>query len=277
MARNVRLASVLLIFVCLIIPLACFAQEAQKPKTPGYDNTPYLPGNKWRVHDNQRPYPPVITPGTFSTQDVPGKPPSDAVVLFDGTDLSKWKGAKTDAAPWKVENGNMEVVPKTGAITTRDVFGDCQLHIEWSSPVPATGSDQNRGNSGVFLMGLYEVQVLDTYQNVTYADGHAGAIYGQYPPLVNVSRPPGQWQVYDILFTAPRFKDGKLETPAYMTILHNGVVVHNHAALLGPTRNKQLASETPHDPTGPIQLQDHNHKVRFRNIWIRPIKGYDER
>ena len=245
-------------------------------KNVGYSDTPLQPNGKWRVHDGTRPQPTVITPGTFSTAEAPGKPPSDAVVLFDGTDLSKWRTEKGGAPGWKVENGSMMVVAKAGDIFTRDEFGDCQLHIEWSAPNPPKGDSQGRGNSGVFFMTNFEFQVLDSYQNPTYPDGQAAALYGQYPPLVNASRKPGEWQVYDIVFTAPRFANGKLETPAYITAMHNGVIVHNHTALLGPTSHKMIGTYMPVGPKGPIKLQDHGDPVRFRNIWVRPLKSYDE-
>jgi hypothetical protein len=236
----------------------------------GYTDTPLIsPDSKWKVHDANRPQPTVITPGTFSTQEQPGKPPSDAIVLFDGKDTSKWTGS------WKVENGCM--VASKGSIQTKEEFGDIQLHIEWSAPTPPKGKSQGRGNSGVFLMGRYEIQVLDCYQNVTYADGMTAALYGQYPPLVNACVPPGKWMVYDILWTAPRFEGKELKSPAYVTVLVNGVVVHNHTALLGPCLHKRATKYTPHGPTGPIGLQDHGNPVRFRNIWVRPIKGYDEK
>jgi hypothetical protein len=170
----------------------------------------------------------------------------------------------------------MEVVPRTGDIITREKFGDCQLHVEWAAPNPPRGEDQDRGNSGVYLMGLYEVQVLDSYNAKTYPDGQAAAIYGQFPPLVNASRKPGDWQIYDIIFTAPRFKDNALMTPAFVTVIHNGVVVHNHKALIGATVHRALARYTPHPEKAPLQLQDHSHPVRYRNIWIRPLTGYDE-
>ncbi|MBC8252780.1 MAG: DUF1080 domain-containing protein, partial [Ardenticatenia bacterium] len=172
----------------------------------------------------------------------------------------------------------LEVVPRTGSIETKEHFGDCHLHIEWAAPAEVKGESQGRGNSGVFLLGKYEIQVLDSYDNITYADGHTSAIYGQYPPLVNASCGPGEWQTYDIIFVAPRFEGQKLITPAYATVLHNGILVHHHQAILGPTGHKILASyDVPHDPTGPIVLQDHGDLVRFRNIWLRPIKGYDQK
>jgi hypothetical protein len=247
---------------------------------PGYKDTPLLPGGKWVVHDSDRPQPTVITAGTFSSQEAPGKPPSDAIVLFDGKDLSKWRDGKGEASGWKVDNGNMVVPPRGtangGDIWTKEEFGDVQLHIEFATPNPPKGDSQGRGNSGVFLFGLYEFQVLDSFENPTYPDGQAASLYGQNPPLVNASRKPGEWQVYDIIFTAPRFKDGKLESPAFITALHNGVLVHNHTAYLGASGHRSLAKYSPHGPKGPIKLQDHGDPIRFRNIWVRPIKGYDE-
>jgi 3-keto-disaccharide hydrolase len=247
-----------------------------RPKAPvGYDDTPMLPGSQWRVHDSRRPQPRVVTPGTFSTPEQPGRPPSDAVVLFDGKDLSRWKGREGDAQ-WKIENGYMEV-NRTGNIETREHFGDCQLHIEWATPVEVQGDSQGRGNSGVFLMGRYEIQVLDSYDNRTYADGTAGAIYGQYPPLVNASRKPGEWQSYDIIFIAPRFDGNRLVSPAYITVVQNGVLLHHHAAAMGPTGHRNVSSyDKPHPPEGPLALQDHGNPVRYRNIWMRRLKGYDE-
>lgn len=240
---------------------------AQTHKAPtGYTDTPYLPGSRWRVHDDARPRPPVVTPG-----EEPGKPPSDAVVLFDGAGLAAWRTANGAAPKWKVENGYMEVVPGAGDILTRQEFGDSQLHIEWRTPAPPSGDSQERGNSGVFLFGLYEIQVLDSYRNLTYADGQAAALYGQAPPLVNASRPPGQWQSYDIVYTGPRFNSGKLVTPGYVTVFHNGVVTQNHTEILGATGNRVLPRLVVHGPKGPIKLQDHHDPIRFRNIWIRPL------
>ncbi|MGQ9629478.1 MAG: 3-keto-disaccharide hydrolase [bacterium] len=250
---------------------------AQISKAPmGYDDTPMLPNSRWRVHDGNRPQPRVVTPGTCSTQDKVGEPPSDAIVLFDGKDASKWESVKGGPIKWKVENGYMEVTP-TGNIQTKEHFGDCQLHIEWAAPAKVEGESQGRGNSGVFLMGKYEIQVLDGYNNRTYADGQAAAIYGQYPPLVNACRKPGEWQTYDIFFVAPRFEGDRLVSPAYITVVHNGVLVHHHQEILGPTGHKILPSyDAPHPPKGPLMLQDHRNPVRYRNIWIRPLKGYDE-
>lgn len=250
-------------------------QTKDRPRV-GYTDTPMLPGGRWHVHDSNRPFPPVITPGTCSTQDRPGKAPSDAVVLFDGTDLSHWRSGRGEAR-WAIEGGAMVARPGAGEIRSHDEFGDCQIHLEFATPNPPRGRDQDRGNSGVIIFGRYEIQVLDSYENVTYADGQAAAIYGQYPPLVNASRPPGQWQSYDIIFTAPRFKsDGSLESPAYSTVLHNGVLVHNHTAHFGPMVYRNTIPYRAHGPNGPIVLQDHGHPVRFRNIWVREIKGYDQ-
>lgn len=230
---------------------------------------------EWPIHDRTRPLPPVIDAGTAGTADQPGRPPSDATVLFDGKDLSAWKSQKDGGpAPWKVENGYFEVVKGTGGIETKQGFGDCQLHIEFRSPSPAVGKDQDRGNSGVFFMGgRYEVQVLDSYENVTYADGQAAALYGQTPPLVNASRPPGQWQTYDIVFEGPRFDgDGKVLRPARATVFHNGVVVQHATVLTGPTTHRARPPYSAHADRLPIGLQDHAHPVRFRNVWLRELK-----
>ena len=228
---------------------------------------------RWKPNDPDRPLPPVIEPATSSTQDAPGRAPSDAVVLFDGKDLSQWEGADGQAAKWKVAEGYMEVVPHTGVIHTRQAFGDCQLHVEFSEPVPPVGESQERGNSGVFLMGLYEIQVLDSYQNKTYADGQASGVYGQFPPQVNASRPPGQWQWYDIIFHAPRFdKDGKVLQPARVTVLHNGVLVQDGVELSGPTEHHQRPPYKPTPERLPLSLQDHGNPVRYRNIWIRDLR-----
>ncbi len=225
---------------------------------------------QWKPHDRNRPAPPVIDPGVSSTQDTPGKAPSDAVVLFDGKDLSAWSTKSGEPAKWKVGNGYFEVVPKTGYIYTKQSFADCQLHVEFASPSPAEGQDQDRGNSGVFLMGVYEIQVLDSYNNKTYADGQAAAVYGQYPPLVNASRKPGEWQSYDIVFHPSKFdKDGKLVHLGRVTVFHNGVLVQDNVEIQGPTVTGE--ADKPHADKLPIALQDHNHPVRFRNIWLREL------
>ncbi len=226
----------------------------------------------WKIHDMNRPLPPIVDPGTPSTQDAPGKPPSDAVVLFDGKDLTNWENGDKSPAKWKVENGYMEVVAKTGSIQSKKAFGDCQLHVEFMEPLPAVGESQERGNSGVFLMNQYEIQVLDSYDNKTYADGQAAAVYGQYPPLVNASRPPGTWQMYTIVFHGPRFDSaGKLQKPARVTAFHNGVLVQDNVELTGPTAHGQRPPYKPGPEKGPVGLQDHGRPVRFRNIWIREL------
>jgi hypothetical protein len=212
--------------------------------------------------------PPVVTPGKTDRE-----PPSDAIVLFDGTDLSQWKSARDGGEPkWRVQDGYVEVVPKTGSIVTTQAFGDCQLHIEWASPAVVEGEGQGRGNSGVFLMGRYEIQVLDSYDNKTYAHGQAAAIYKQYAPLVNASRKPGAWQSYDVVFHAPRFDaDGRVVDRARLTVFHNGVLVQNGAELLGDTPNDRPALYIAHPPKAPLSLQNHGDTVRYRNIWIRPL------
>ncbi|MCX8107780.1 MAG: DUF1080 domain-containing protein, partial [Verrucomicrobiae bacterium] len=225
----------------------------------------------WAVHDGNRPQPPVVTPGTFSTPDRPGKPPSDAIVLFDGTDLSKWETPKGEPAKWLVKDGYMEVVPGTGEIRTKARFGDCQLHIEWAAPAGAKGEGQGRGNSGVFLMGLLEIQVLDSYQNVTYADGHAGAYYGVNPPMALPLRPPGEFQVYDIVFRRPIYKEGRAVDPGYITVFMNGVLVQDHTMIEGPGGHMGRSRPGPFPDKGPLSLQDHGDPVRFRNIWYREL------
>jgi len=227
---------------------------------------------KWEIHDRNRPHPPVITPGTCSTPEKAGNLPSDAILLFNGKDLSNWESVEGGPAKWKVGEGYFETVPKAGAIETKQAFGDCQLHVEWETPNPPHGQDQDRGNSGVFLHGLYEIQVLDSYENVTYADGQAAAVYGQYPPLVNASRPPGQWQTYDIVFHGPRFDAaGKLLRPATVTVFHNGVLVQDHVNPTGPTGHHVRPPYKPTPEKLPLQLQDHNHPVRYRNLWVREL------
>jgi Domain of Unknown Function (DUF1080) len=255
-------------------PSAQTGPPAPKPGDLGFTDTPMLPGLPFHVHDVARPHPPVVTPGG-----TPGASPSDAIVLFDGKDLSKWshvdnKGA-VSAAKWAVRDGYMEMVPKSGPLVSRERFGDVQLHVEWASPTQITRNSQGRGNSGVYLMGFYEVQVLDSYNNPSYADGQAGALYGQWPPLVNAARPPGQWQTYDIVFEAPRFEGDKLIKPAFTTVLWNGVVVHNRKEVMGRTVYRDVAKYTPHEAELPLRLQDHDDPVRFRNIWVRRLGGYD--
>jgi hypothetical protein len=227
---------------------------------------------QWAIHDMDRPQPEVVAPGTESTQERPGRPPSDAVVLFDGSGLSKWESTDGGPAKWKIADGYMEVAKKAGSIRTRDSFGSCQLHIEWATPAVVNGSGQKRGNSGVYLMGKYEVQVLDSYENVTYPDGQAAAVYGQNPPLVNACRPPGVWQSYDIIFRRPVFDGKKVVRPATVTVLHNGVLVQDNWVLEGPTAHKRRARYEAHPDRLPLMLQHHGDPVRYRNIWLRQLE-----
>jgi hypothetical protein len=213
----------------------------------------YKSGKVW-------PEPKIIEPG--KTDD---DPPSDAIVLFDGKDLSKWEGGDR----WRIDDGVATV--RGGGIQTKQSFGDCQLHVEWASPEKVTGSGQGRGNSGVYIMGRYEIQVLDSYKNPTYPDGSAGALYKQSPPLVNASRKPGEWQSFDIIFTAPRFKDGKLARPGYVTVFHNGVLIQNHTEIEGTTAWDAPPAYESHPEKQPLHLQNHGNPVRYRNIWIREL------
>lgn len=258
---------------------AAFSQEKPKSSPLGYKDTPLIPGTKWHVHDSDRPQPEIVKPGAK-----PGDAPSDATVLFDGKSLDKWtsgkrgEGASSEPAKWVVKDGFFECAPKTGYLFTKESFGpDVQLHIEFATPTPPEGESQGRGNSGVFFYGgTYEIQVLDSYENKTYPDGQASALYGQWPPLVNASRPPGEWQTYDIVFEAPRWKDGKLESPAYATVFHNGVLTQPRRALHGGTGHKKIGEYKQHPEKGPLALQDHGNPVRYRNVWIREIKPLAE-
>ncbi len=231
------------------------------------------PDPDWLDHDRDRPRPLAIKPATSSTQEQAGQPPSDATVLFDGKDLSQWVSMDGTPTKWIMGKGYMECVKGSGYVRTLQNFGDCQLHVEWATPTPPHGEGQGRGNSGVFLgLDRYEVQVLDSYEANTYADGQAAAVYGQYPPLVNASRPPGEWQFYDIIYTAPRFDaEGKVKSPARLTVFHNGVLVQNNVELTGPTSWLERAPYQPHPEKQPISLQDHGNPVRFRNIWVREL------
>ncbi len=211
--------------------------------------------------------PPIVTPGRTSAD-----PPSDAIVLFGGKDLSRWRAQDGSPAKWAVRDGYVEVAPGSGDITTADKFGDVQLHIEWATPAVPRGEGQERGNSGVFLMDRYEVQVLDSYDNKTYYHGQAGSVYKQHAPLVNASRKPGEWQSYDIVFHAPKFDEqGKVIDRARVTVIHNGALIQNNAEIHGITYNDRPALYMAHSPQEPLRLQDHGNPVRYRNIWIRRL------
>ena len=259
-----------------------------------FDGSPVgsqLPDQKWLVHDHSRPQPRKVTPGLpIPTPSAP----SDAIVLFDGKDLSKWNavsfgGRRGGGGPqpgqqppqppstepqWKIVDGHAEM---RGGIVTKESFGDIQLHVEWTTPPVEDPMrvGQQRGNSGIVFMGRYEVQVLSGYDNPTYADGGAGAIYGVYPPMVNPCLPEGQWNTFDFVFEAPRFEGDKLVKPAFCTLFFNGVMVHNRAQFLGSTAHEPLAAYTPHPPELPLQLQGHVGPAWYRNIWVRRILGYD--
>ena len=270
-------------FVLAASPAAFGQEDMSKPvitkeiKKENGKDVPYMYIDGIKVHEedqNKQPLPPVVTPGAEV-----GAPPSDAVVLFDGTDKTfqaNWVDMKGGESKWKVAEGAMESVRGAGYVRSKEEFGSCQLHIEWASPSKVQGSGQGRGNSGVFLMGQYEVQVLDSYENTTYADGQASALYGRSKPLVNASRKPGEWQTYDIIFHRPQFdQDGKVTKRATFTVLHNGVLVQDHVVLSGGTGwdGPHSASEyKAHADKGPISLQDHGNPVRFRNVWVRELK-----
>lgn len=255
--------------LCLPLALAAACAAPQQPANEAEDRPATEPADTTqRPEDTEvwEPEPAIVTPGDDSA------PPSDAVVLFDGADLAAWESVDGGAAPWIVENGVMTVAGGTGDIRTRQSFGDVQLHIEWRTPKQIEGEGQGRGNSGVYLMDLYELQVLDSYENRTYSNGQAGSIYKQHIPLVNASRPPGTWQTYDIIFTAPRFEtDGTLRSPAWMTVIHNGVLIQDHAQLDGPTLYIGKPEYEAHAVRLPLRLQDHGNPVSYRNIWIREL------
>ena len=234
----------------------------------GYDDTPLQPDGKWRVHDSKRPAPAIVTPGPM----IAAPPPADAVVLLGpGSDLSQWQASDGSQAAWSMSNGVVQT--GKGLIQTRTEFTDVQLHVEFATPTKVEGASQGRGNSGVFLAGVFEIQVLDSFQNPTYADGQAAAMYGQFPPLVNASRGPGEWQSYDIAFAAPRFAaSGERRSPAVATVFHNGVLVHNARAFWGPTAHRRIGEYAPSNARGPIRLQDHQNPVRYRNIWVRELR-----
>ncbi len=236
---------------------------------PAWAQTP----SQWKAHDMARPRPGTVEPPAALTT----PPPPDAVVLFGGSDLSRWQSADEGPAPWAVRDGYFEIVPGSGSILTREGFGDVQLHVEWMVPEFVEGEGQNRGNSGIYFMGRYEVQVLDSHANDTYPDGQAASIYGQRPPLVNASRPTGQWQSYDIVFRRPRFDHaGVVVEPARLTVLHNGVLVQDCVRLVGPTMWLQPLPYRDHPDRLPLLLQDHDSPVRFRNVWLRELREFED-
>jgi hypothetical protein len=231
----------------------------------GYKDTPVLPWCGYHVHDPDRPPPKRITPGTPGTPDKAGTAPSDAIILFDGEDVSKWEPSE-----WKVENRYLEA-RGGGRLVTKQKFGDFQLHLEWQAPDPPQGGRFDRGNNGVMIMGQFEVQIFDSYTEKIYPDGQAAAIYGQTPPLVNACRKPGEWQTYDVAFFAPVFESGKLVKPARLTMFHNGVLVHHNQEIMGETGHRILPRYTSQAREAPLELAAHNNPVRFRNVWIRPL------
>ncbi len=229
----------------------------------------------WGVHDMNRPQPKRVEAGTFSSQETPGKPPSDAVVLFDGTaaSLDNWEpgGKPKDDKRWVEVDGALQCTPGAGTLQTKAQFADCQLHVEWAAPTEIVGKSQGRGNSGVFLMGEVEVQVLDNYNNPSYPDGMAGSVYGVNPPMANPLFAPGVWQTYDITFRRPIFKDGVEVDPGYLTVFINGVLVQDHTPLEGGGGHRGRSKSRPFKESGPLQLQDHGNPIRYRNIWYRPL------
>lgn len=273
-AKNLRFA-----IVCVgVVFMAGGVAQAQAPKPPDAP-TQYVetPSGRWMVHDEARPAPPVVTPGTCgSAESTPAAPPSDAIVLFNGKDLSNWSDQKGEPSKWVSRDGYMESVKGAGYVRTRQEFGSVQLHVEFATPSTVIGTSQGRGNSGVFLQGKYEVQVLDSYDNKTYPDGQVGALYGRAVPLANASCKPGQWQTYDIVYHRPTFDaSGKVAKKATFTVIHNDVLIQDHVTLEGGTdwQGPHAVSEySPHGDKGPLMFQDHNNPVRFRNVWVRELK-----
>lgn len=240
----------------------------------GFYGDPPDKTHPWAIHDMNRPQPVRVEPGTFSSQEVPGTPPSDAIILFSGKpeEIEKWISDKNgEPTKWEVKDGVLQCVPGSGYIRTKEEFADCQLHIEWSAPSKVEGNSQGRGNSGVFLMGAVEVQVLDNYNNPTYADGFASSIYGINPPAANALRAPGEWQVYDIVFRKPVFKGDQEIDPGYITVFVNGVLTQDHTPFEGGGGHMRRSKAKAFPEKGPLKIQDHGNPVRFRNIWYRPL------
>lgn len=271
MRLNPRIAT----FSALLF-VAQFANAANTG-SPFYGDPPD-DSHPWAVHDRNRPQPPVVQPKISAD---PVKPPADAVILFDGTEasLAKWEADKPtgEATKWVVKDGAMECVPKSGYIRTKEKFGDCKLHVEWAAPAKVEGESQGRGNSGIFLPGGVEVQVLDNYNNPTYADGFACSVYGVQPPLANALRPPGEWQIIDIEFRRPVYKDNQLVEPGYVTVYCNGVLVQDRTQLEGGTGHMRRTKPGPLPETGPLRFQDHGNPVRFRNVWYQPLSPRTEK
>ena len=295
MPKIIALGGCLAVAFCLTVNAADKKADAKKgAKKEDHPNAPAPPGPAvranpfgWKIHDMDRPAPAVVTPGA-----TPGAPPSDAIVLFGGKDLSAWEQAEVRLEPnskqpdkpkrvltgkkivpkWKIENGYVECAPGTGDIFTKEAFGDCQLHLEFATPAKVEGDSQHRGNSGIFFLSTYELQVLDAYNNPSYSDGITGALYGQFPPYVNICKPPGEWQTYDVVFRGPRFDDkGNITRKAHFTVILNGVVVQADSELIGPTSHGKRDPYNAHADKLPLKLQDHNNTGRYRNIWIRPL------
>ncbi|BDC53060.1 large, multifunctional secreted protein [Bryobacterales bacterium F-183] len=256
-----------------VLLIAQKKDEGRNAPNTGYSDTPVIPKQTWKVHDISRPAPPMVAPAAK-----PGDPPADAIVLFDGKDLSKWQGAsngKLGDPKWTIKDGYMYATKDAGDLVSKDSFGDAQYHVEWSAPSVIDGASQWRGNSGFIIQKRYEIQVLDSWNNPTYADGQAASIYGQWPPMVNASRKPGEWQYYDIAWEAPKFEGNKMVKPPFVTVFHNGVLVHHHQELIGQMAHRDVKAFEPHPFEQPLTLQDHDTRTRFRNIWVRKLKGYD--
>lgn len=255
----------------LLMSASCFGICDAREEGLGYQDTPILPGTEYHVHDGERPQPRVIETGGA----VEIKPPSDAKLLFDGKTLEGWVGKAGAGAQWIVEDGI--TIAKDEAITSREEFGAVQVHLEWRVPAERKVKGQKGGNSGIFLMGKYEVQILQSNNNPTYPDGQAGSLYGQLPPLVNATSPQGEWNSYDIFFEPPVYEEETVKTPARITIIHNGIVVQNGEYYTGPTGHKTLGSyPKTHPKTGPITMQWHGDPIEFKNFWVRPLGERDE-